>query len=105
MVIGKAARCRFVLRRVWWLTEESHKVSCYVQEGVLIVERGESHGGRGWEEVVVVDRGESQGLVLCPGGRGDREHESQGLVLCPRGHGDSRQGRVTKCHVAFRKAW
>ena len=58
---------------------ESHKVLCCVQEVVMIVD--------------------------SPVERGDREHESQGLVLCPRGHGDSRQGRVTKYHVAFRKAW
>ena len=71
MVIGKAARCRFVLRRVWWLTEESHKVSCYVQEAVLIVERGESHG-----------------VMLCSGGRGD-----SGQTSVTRRLAVSRRGR------------
>ena len=42
--------------------------------------------------VVIVDRGEARSVMLCWGG-GDV------------GGGDSGQGRVTRCHVVFRKAW
>ena len=103
----------------------NHKVSCCVQQGVVIVDRGESR-----ESQSVMSRlgrrGDSghnlQGLVLCPGGRGDRSkgrksrsvmlclgrrgysgHNLQGLVLCPGERGDSGQERITKYHV-FRKA-
>ena len=67
----------------------NHKVSCCVQQGVVIVDRGESR--------------ESQSVMSRLGRRGDSGHNLQGLVLCPGERGDSGQERITKYHV-FRKA-
>ena len=65
---------------------------------------------------VTVDRGESQGIMLCSGvcgasgqGRVTRCHAafrrmSQGVILCSGGRGDSGQGRVARCHTVFRRA-
>ena len=50
------------------------------------------------ESVVIVDRRESQS-IMCSGKHGGSGQKSDGLVLCPGVRGDSGQGRVTKCHV------
>ena len=46
-------------------------MSCCVQEGVVIVDRGQSQGVMLCPGgVVIVDRGQSQRVMLCPGGPG-----------------------------------
>ena len=65
----------------------NHKVSCYVQEGMVIVDRGESQSvmsrlGRRGDSC----KGrESQIVMLRLRKRGDSGHNLQGLVLCPGG--------------------
>ena len=56
------------------------------------------------EGVVVVNRAESESVMLCSGRCGDMGHKLQSVMLCPGECDDSGQGRVTKCHVVFRKA-
>ena len=56
----------------------NHKVSCYVQEGM-----------------VIVDRGESQSIMSRLGRRGDscKGRESQSVMLCSGSRDDSGQSR------------